>query len=812
MSRAHRNTLHTMAPVLALGIGLGLATLPGCGQSIPEQVEEARLQQELGSWSESIEILRSVLEAQPEHPEANLLLGRAQLGLGQPGLAIWPLGTAARAPELANAARLALAGAYLQLEQREQAIEAADQVLAGTEDEGQRLAALRLRAAAHFVAKDWDAALEDVGRILEAVPEDADARMLRARVQLEAGRAAEAVGTLREIWEDPPLSGTQVAAQAGLGLARLYAENLEDPKRAEEHLEDLVERFPGHEGVLRYAVGYLTDAGDPERATELLRSAVERAPESLPLRGLFADHLLRQDRAEEAEALLREATELLGTAAAWLALAEFHRQQDRPGEALLAMEEARALVPAANDYLRFKHAGILADAGRLEEAQAMAREIEEPSYRDVILGRIAYEQGDPRRALELLDEGLRRWPNNSGARYLAGKAALRLGQVDRAVAEFREAVRAGPGETDAALELARLRLAQEQPAAALQILSRMLGVANAAPPPPGRRLAGLVLMGRAQRAAGQREAARRTFETLVDLGRPEVAAVELAELAAEEEGPAAAVRVLEEADLSATDPKNEDVLRALAKHLLAAGRAGEALARVEGVLDARPEVASLHDLRARLLAQVGRTEDAEAAFRRALELDPDLGPALAGLAGLADRTGDTDRAIELLDRAAEADPTNPDAVYRAAQLALAGGDAPGAERRLHQTLARDPLHAEASNDLAWILAERGEDLDRALQLAQRASGVSPSPTILDTLGWVRFQREEFPEAVQALEQAHELAPESPSIAYRLGLALASTGETERARELLRAALETSAPFPEAQQARERLEQLAAAGS
>jgi len=812
MSRAHRNALHETAPVLALGLGLGLAALLGCGQTIPERVEEARLQQELGSWSESVEILRSALEEQPEHPEANLLLGRAQLFLGQPGLAIWPLGTAARAPEFANAARLTLAGAYLQLDQAEQAIEAANRVLTEAEDEEQRLAALRLRAAAHFKAEKWDAALEDIGRILEAVPQDAEARMLRARVQVAAGRAEEAIGTLREIWEDPSLAETQVGAQAGLGLARLYVENLEDPKRAEEHIEALVERFPGHEGVLRYAVGYLTDAGNPERATELLRSALGRAPESLPLRSLFADHLIRQDRAKEAEALLREATELLGTATAWLTLAEFYRHRDRPDEALLAMEEAGELVPGANDYLRFKHAGILADAGKLEEALAMAQEIEEPSYRDVILGRIAYEQGDPKRALELLDEGLRRWPNNAGARHLAGKAALRLGQMDRAVSELREAVRAGPGETDAALELARLRLEQDQPGSALQILSRMLGAINAAPPPPERRLAGLVLVGRAQKAAGRPEAARQTFESLVEEGHPEVAAVELAELAAEQEGPAAAVRVLEDADLSTTDPENEDVLRALAKHLSAAGRTGEALARVDAALEEHPEVASLHDLRARLLVQAGQTEEAEASFRRALEIDAGFGPALVGLAGLAERAGDTDRSIELLDRAAEADPTDPVAAYRAAQLALAGGDVEGAERRLGQTLARDPLHAEASNDLAWILAESGEDLDRALQLAQRASGMSPSPAILDTLGWVRFQRGELPEAVQALEQAHELAPESPSIAYRLGLALAGTGETERARELLRAALDSSAPFPEAAHARERLEQLAAAGS
>jgi tetratricopeptide (TPR) repeat protein len=526
------------------------------------------------------------------------------------------------------------------------------------------------------------------------------------------------------------------------------------------------------------------------------------------MRGILAKHLKQQGSIDDGEAILLEATELQNSPAAWLALAEFRREVGRHEAALEALEKALELVPGVTDYLRFKHAGMLADAGQLDRAAEAANEISDPLYRDLVAGRVAYEQNDPKRALELLDSGLRQWPNNGGARYLAGKAAIALGDVGRGTSEFREALRVDPAGTDAGLELARMQLAQHRHRAALNTLTMMSR--DGRKPPPDRWRNVVVLTARALAAGGQHEAAGKTLDELAK-SDPVLAAVERAGIVAEAEGPEAAIQAIEKSGLDLTQPSSEPALRALCQQLFDAGRGSEALERAEAALAAHPDTALLHDLQGRLLVNAGRKDEARAALEQAIELDPDLAGALAALGEFAASEGDQAQARALFDRAAAAAPGEPAYPYRGAQLRLAEGLTAEAVVLLRETLARDPLYAEANNDLAWLTAESGEDPDLALELARRAERVQESATILDTLGWVYIKRGEYDEAAEALERARELDPQSPSIAYRLSLALVETGGDERARALLREALGRGA-FPEAEQAQQQLDRLASAGS
>jgi tetratricopeptide (TPR) repeat protein len=171
-------------------LALAVVLLLGCTKAPEEQLAEIRLQQEIGSWEQSIAGLREFLEENPGHPEANLLLGTAQIRLGQPALAIWPLEIAARSPDWANEANIVLGIAYLQVEQYDPALAAADSVLAAQpEDIEQRLQALRLRAAVHLNTKEWEAALENTEQLLSERPDDAEVLLLRANALVLAERA-----------------------------------------------------------------------------------------------------------------------------------------------------------------------------------------------------------------------------------------------------------------------------------------------------------------------------------------------------------------------------------------------------------------------------------------------------------------------------------------------------------------------------------------------------------------------------------------------------------------------------------------------
>jgi tetratricopeptide (TPR) repeat protein len=789
-----------------LAAGLLVAAAVACQKPLEDRLADVRALHELGAWEEAEEDTREILQQHPDHPEANYLLGLSQLRQGQPSLAVWPLQLAAREPVLATDADLALSAAYLRLQQHDAALAAADRVLEATESQEIRAQALRIRAATNLGRREWDAALEDADRLLALAPADNGALTMRASALIEAGRHQEAEGTLREIWSSTSPEAAQAAPSAGLGLVRLYAEPLKDPEAAERQLQEVLERYPSNRDVLRFAADFYDERNEPERATTLFEEALDAAPTDLELRSIAANRLAARGEPEEGQRLMEEGADLLGSIDAWFTVSEYHQKNSDPAAALEAMERAVELASTPIDLVSFRYADLLASSGRMEEAEAVAAGLSESTYRDVLMGRLAYDRGEYEQAWELLDKGLRRWPNNPGARYLAGQAALQTGRVERAMSDFREALRAEPGTTDAGLALARIHLTRSQPRLAGEFAGHTLRALK-----PGeameRRRQALILLAQAQTELGAYEYASRNLEALAEMEEGALpAALGRAVLTNAKDGPAAAADRLTGAKLDFSDPANEEALRALGGYLAAAGRNDEALRHADDALRAHPEIASLHDMRGRLLFNAGRIDEARASFQRALELEPEFGPALEAMSQVAQASGDGAQARTLAERAATAQPENADYAYRVGQLALAAGDVEVSERWLRQALGRNPVHPAANNDLAWLLASRPEQLGEALTLANRAAEGDPSATILDTLGWVQLQHGQDAEAAETLAKAHALEPASASIAYRLSLALARTGHEERARELLREALAGDA-FPEADQAREQLARL-----
>lgn len=790
---------------------LTLALALGCQGSVEDRLQEVRSLQELGAVEESLDELRGILKEFPDHGEANYLLGIAQLRLGQPTLAVWPLQLAERDPEFEVLAGLALASSYIRLDQIHVALETADRVLAAQPANlDERLAALRIRMIALMREERFDEALATADEVLEVEPNDLQVLALRANALLGADRVEEARDLLREMWESDAPGSEVGAAIAGVGLARLYADELEDALAAERQLAEVLGRFPADGSALRFAVEHYTDLDRPEPLKEILRGAVVAAPADLALRAWVAEQMALLGETDEAETLLEEATELDGTATSWLHLAEFRRKEGKIPEALEAVESALELTNPPPDVLRFWHADLVISNGDLERADGLVADLAGSSYQDMLKGRLALLRGQHQEALEFLTEALRRWPNNAGGRYLAAQAAYALGDVDRAISEFGEAFRIDQASTDAGFDLARLRLARGEPAQALVVAARMWAALQDTDDP--RRVAALRLVAKAQIEGGDLEVAAKTLAALADLpGGEAPAAVERAALVARAKGPREAAALLAGAKLDLKDPENLEALRALAQYLVDERRFDDALARVNAAIDAHPEHGPFYDVRGRVQFEAGRIDDARSAFERALELEPDYEPALEGRAQVAMASGDLEGALAQFDRAAEAAPDNAGLAYGAASASMRRGDEPGAERRLRETLRRDPYHAGASNDLAWILAERGEDLDRALALAEQAVRQNRSAEFLDTLGWVRLKRGDAEAAVAPLERAHELAPDAQSIAYRLGQALIATGDTARARELLERAIE-SGDFPEAEKARQDLAALPPADS
>ena len=123
------------------------------------------------------------------------------------------------------------------------------------------------------------------------------------------------------------------------------------------------------------------------------------------------------------------------------------------------MGESLALRAEPTPQQRLAYADLLATAGSYEQAAKIAAELASP-FDDIVWARIRLTQRRPAEALKYFDEALRLWPNNGAARYYAGRAAERIGDFDRAIEEYRQAIRSGAAASNAGLVLARLHEAE----------------------------------------------------------------------------------------------------------------------------------------------------------------------------------------------------------------------------------------------------------------------------------------------------------------------------------------------------------------
>jgi tetratricopeptide (TPR) repeat protein len=420
---------------------------------------------------------------------------------------------------------------------------------------------------------------------------------------------------------------------------------------------------------------------------------------------------------------------------------------------------------------------------------------------NLLRGRLLLARAKPAEALAALEEGLRLWPDNSVARWLAAQAAEQLGDYDRALTEYREAIRNDTGNREALVSLLRLLEAAGQDHEALAALARYHGRRE-------RDAEMLVQTIRFARRAGQWRAANVALTRLGKLpGQRALALAELAAIQAQRRGPAAGVEVIRAAELDLTRRSNEPALRALVEQLIAGGNANEAVTAAQAALAAHPDVAGLHELRGRALRAGDDPSGAREALGRALELEPERASALAELAAIAAAQGDREAAIALYDRAARADPEEPAHAWNAILLVAASdAGAEDSERRAEALLARHGTHAGAAKLLARRLETR--DPVRALALARRAVRFRGGPDALDTLGRIQLARGDAERAARTLTRAVELRPDSPSTRYWQGVALAAAGDADAARHALREAL-VAETFPEREAAQAELARLGA---
>jgi len=775
---------------------VGLALVVACSPKL--DLSEIRSYQQAGRFAETIEPLRERLDETPDDPELNHLYGLALLQTNQAALAIWPLSKSADDPERAVDDGLLLARATLEGGSPEDAVEAADRVLELAPD---RVDALRLKVTARLKARQNEAALEDVDRLLALKPGDPNALMSRLVAELSLDRADDAEQTLKEIREAAKSAEGGVEWEPRIcGGTATFLKEKGDLEESESLWNDCLDQFPTDEMIVFSGVEFFNEIGKPARASEILRRAYDTEPTHLPFVEALANRLGRVGKSEEAERILLAATEDgVNDRQAWFALSDYYERRDEPAKAAEAMAKGLSLMGEAPPLMVAEYVDLVIRAGDYDRADQLLASFEsEPMISNLLSGRLLLARGKASEALEKLEEGIRVWPDNSVARQLVAEAYEQLGDYDRAVKEYAEAMRSDPANRDAYLPLVRLLRALDRDPEAIAVIERYLGEKRADPE-------SLLLLLELAASSGQQGRLEMVTRKLNEnpANRGELVA-KLATIQTAQGGPAAGVQYIRRSKLDLTRPIHGPALRVLVEDLIAEGKSAEALRAADTALAAAPDEPLFLEMRAQALRAAGKDTEARKSFERVLALEPARASAMAGLAALTAAQGDRAAAIALYDRAAQADPHESDYAWAAIQLIAASGDDAEVARRLDALLIRDPIHTPSLVLRAQQL--RTSEPERALALARRAVRLHGGTDALDLLGRIQLDRGNTEQATELLRRSVALQPDQPSAHYWLGMALIASGDQQGAQAELTKALETES-FPEREDAQLQLARL-----
>lgn len=159
----------------------------------------------------------------------------------------------------------------------------------------------------------------------------------------------------------------------------------------------------------------------------------------------------------------------------------------------------------------------------------------------------------------------------------------------------------------------------------------------------------------------------------------------------------------------------------------------------------------------------------------------------------AKRYGD---AFEVLSKAVDELPDNGDLLYARALIADKVNRIDVAEKDLRRILKIDPKNANALNALGYTLADRTPRHQEALTLIQQALALKPDdPFIMDSMGWVQYRLGNHNEAVRYLRAALDKRADA-EIAAHLGEVLWVMGDHAGAQSVWKGALK-QAPDNEA---------------
>ena len=316
--------------------------------------------------------------------------------------------------------------------------------------------------------------------------------------------------------------------------------------------------------------------------------------------------------------------------------------------------------------------------------------------------------GDLEEAGRLCASILAEAPRETTALHILGAVRLRQNDPHTAVDLLTRAHRTSPRDGEIMTNLGAAHRAAGAPASAADILKKAVKVA------PGSAASHLNYAN-ALAETGDTDKAERHFRRALQIAPAHPAALRgLADLLVRTDRPDSALRLFERLD--ACIPDDPATLNAIGALRAGAGddAGAETALRAAHALD--PSNAGIAGNLANVLACLYRCDEALALYETALDAAPDEPDTLANMANVCRRRGDAERAAALYERALRFDPDHVEANAGLANCLLARGNfAAGWRRYLRRdsvrlaeaSLLREKLPADLTGRRLTVIADQG---------------------------------------------------------------------------------------------------------
>ena len=629
--------------------------------------------------------------------------------------------------------------------------------------------------------------------VLAAMPNSPDALSTLAVTELRMGKSEDAEDHLRQALSKFPQHLKSSMALAHLKLAR------RDFAGAEEVLKKAVEQAP-QAAEPPVALGRLyVFLKKPAEAEAQFRRALEIDPKQGPALLDLAALQLQGGQKEQAEQSYKQVAAL--PQKEYKPAYAFFLYRDGRREAAIAEFEKLAKEDPKDRQARARLVAAYLASNRQAEAEKLLTAALKENPKDVealwqrsglylLTKRPTEAEGD-------LVQVLRFRPEFAEAHLALSKVHATRGAKLNQRQELNEALRLNPSLLLARLELAQLLLASNSAKSALDLMDQTPETQKQTVPIIGQRNWALIAM-------GDMAEARKGVDRGLAAGESPDLRVQDGILKMREKDFAGARRSFEMA--LKQNPEELRALEGLARSYVAQGQSSIATQKLREHVALRPESARLQMFLGQWLQQAGDRVEARAAYTAAKAAEPGQIGADLALAQMDLSEGKVDAARQTLTAVLAAHPKNIGGRLLLAMLEDNVGNYPASVEHYRKVIEAEPNHVIALNNLAYRLATEDALIDEALKLAQQAKELAPdSPAIDDTIGWVFYRKGIYRTAVTHLESAVAKGKD-PAAKYHLAMAYLKSGDRERGKQALDAALKFNPNLAEARAAQQVLDE------